>query len=195
LDIFRIRFWPFMADTFLDIALYGHAFICGDVLYGSVYLATGEHVRPEAIKPAQLDQSIRDLFRYPAHARRIHHFRMELEMYFGAPPLFFVRANGNGLELGHDPIRKMVQRYQKRWRNEPMPQRSGDALARKEVSKAELEAMVCHDGRWYANQHEVDEAVENMQYEAELQPWAVPEWMLRPKPKARVRRRKKRWIV
>ncbi|HEX4773428.1 MAG TPA: hypothetical protein VH351_21530 [Bryobacteraceae bacterium] len=86
MHIYRIRFWPYMADTHVDIAMYGHAFVAGDVLYASVYLATGEYVRHGGICPPPRDQSIRDVYRYPSAARRVHHFRLQLEIYFGAPP-------------------------------------------------------------------------------------------------------------
>jgi hypothetical protein len=183
-----------MADTHVDIAMYGHSFVAGDVLYASVYLATGEHVRHGGICPPPRDQSVRDVYRYPAGARRVHHFRMQLEMYFGAPPLFFVPADDPGIELGKDRVRTLVDRYQQHWWNERVG--NDDPLPRKKVSKAELEAMVCHNGQWYADEHELDKAIEQKKCQAELPLWAIPDAMLEPTPrKALVRRSKKRWIV
>ena len=185
-----------MADTYVDLAICELACIAGDALYASIYLATGEHVRQEAICPWPRDQSVRDLYRYRSGARRVHRFRSQLEIYFGAPPLFFVRADDDGIEPGTDHIRTLVDRYHQLWRNEPAPRRKCDRLPRKKVSKAELQAMVCHEGKWYVDQDELEEATEEKEYEAELLPWAIPSWMLKPKPrKGLVRRPAKRWIV
>jgi hypothetical protein len=49
-----------MADTSVDIAIYGHNYVCGDILYAFLYPSTGEHVKLESINPEKLDQSIRD---------------------------------------------------------------------------------------------------------------------------------------
>ncbi len=43
--------------------------------------------------------------------------------YFGAPPLFFVPADGRGIELGKDHVRTLVERYHQQWRNEQLPRR------------------------------------------------------------------------
>jgi hypothetical protein len=93
-------------------------------------------------------------------------------------------------------FRNLVERYQQQWRKEQLPRRDDDPQPRKKVSTAELQAMVCCDGKWYANERELEKAVAQKKDQAESQPWAIPDGMLKPKPrKALVRSSKKRWIV
>jgi hypothetical protein len=136
LDLFQIRFWPFMADTFVDVVLYGHAYVSGDTLYAYLYPSTGEHVSFESIDSATLDQSIRDLYDYPSGARRVHHYRMKLEVYIGVPPLAFFCSNSARLKPGKDRIRQIVNTYRK-----------AKSLPCRGTSRAELKEMVCHDDR------------------------------------------------
>jgi hypothetical protein len=122
---------------------------------------------------------------------------MELEIYFGVPPLFFVSADSSGIEVGTNKghINKMVERYHRRWRSEAVPCGSDDAVPKPAPTKDELEAMVCQDGQWYANKDELEKAMERKRRETERQPWAIPDWMLEPKPRKRRVRPQKHWIV
>jgi len=171
-----------MADTFVDVAVYGHSYASGDILYAFLYPAMGEHVKFESINPEKLDQSIRSLYDYPSGARRIHHFRMKLEVYFGAQPLSFFRIDSSKIEFRKDNVHRIVDVY-----------RRGKSLPRQEISREELEEMVCHEGNWYANEYELQRALDRKREQTAYEPWAVPDWMLKPKPQKRpVRRRKRR---
>ena len=170
-----------MADTFVDVILYGYYYICGDILYTYLYPSTGEHVKFESINPEKLDQSIRNLYEYRSGARRIHHYRMMLEVYFGAPRLSFFRADSSRITFGKDHIRRIVHLYNK-----------SKTLHAEGTSRAELKEMVCHDGQWYANEDELKQALERKRAQEGYGSWAVPDWLLEPKrEKRRVRRRKR----
>ena len=172
-----------MADTFVDVALYGAAYRCGGILYASLYPSTGEKVGVSSISPEDLDQSIRRLYDYPFGARRIHHYRMKLEVYFGVPHLSFFPADCSKIELGKDHIRRIVEKYRRRKSLPPV-----------RISWSELEEMVCHDGKWYANEDELERELEQKQAQEGYGLWAVPDWMLEPKPPKRIVRRRKRRI-
>jgi hypothetical protein len=76
-----------------------------------LYPSTGEHVKLESINPEKLDQSIRDLYDYPSGARRIHHYRTKLEVYFGVPAVSFFCVNSASLKSGKDRIRQIIDTY------------------------------------------------------------------------------------
>jgi hypothetical protein len=161
-DFEHIRFWPFMADTFVNIVFKGVDYRCGDVIYAARYARTGKFVQNDSIKPTQVDQSIRDLYVYRDGAPRIHWFRMHLQIYFGLPPIAADRA---------------------------FTRRS------KRITKAQLKDMVCHEGRWYSDQDELEQALENERYRSLDEPWRVPQWMLQPDRPKRKRAIKRRWTV
>jgi hypothetical protein len=52
-----------MADTFVDVAIYGCGYTCADILYTYLNPSSGEHVKFESINPEKLDQSIRAQYR------------------------------------------------------------------------------------------------------------------------------------
>jgi hypothetical protein len=161
LDFEHIRFWPFMAETFVDVVFKGVNYICGDIIYAARYARTRKLLENDSIKPTQVDQSIRDLYGYRGGARRIHWFRMHVQVYFGVPPIA-TNASGSRRSKSH------------------------------RITKAQLREMVCHEGKWYADQDELKKALEDTCYRAQDVPWTLPNWMLQPPRSKRKRATKRR---
>jgi hypothetical protein len=54
--------------------------------------------------------------------------------------------------------------------------------------------MVCHNGKWYANEDEFERALKRRRERETDESWAAPDWLLEPKPQKRPVRRRKRGI-
>jgi hypothetical protein len=80
-----------------------------------------------------------------------------------------------------DTFQETVEPCQKRRRKSLPPLRTDGALPPRKVSKAELREMLCHNGKWYSDQGELERALHREKDEAELQPWAIPDCMAEPK--------------
>jgi len=109
MDFTHIRFWPFMADGFVEVALRGVQHIAGHTVYAARYVRTGEGVISSSIDPNQIDQTIRDLYGYEAGAWTVHQYRMKLQVYFGLPPIAeAIAQEGVSNNISEEDLEEMV---------------------------------------------------------------------------------------
>lgn len=109
MDFTQIRFWPFMADTFVEITLRGVQHIAGHTIYAARYAGTGEGVESGAIKLNQIDQSIRALYGYAEGGWSVYEYRMGLQVYFGVPPMAeAVMPEGLSEPVTEDELEEMI---------------------------------------------------------------------------------------